>query len=148
MPLPWPIAPSVPIVPQPVPPPSCCSASTPVGSRHTSGCRHSGAAAITVGVAVTGTVAGSAYGAQVSPEPLRTPYCAYIASFSSTISEVCCDNRKWVVPSATISALRAWYAAIARSSSVGHGAVVHGASARSPAVISASSRRCAHSRGR
>ena len=91
---------------------------------------------------------GSAYGAQVAPEPWVTPYSAYIASFSRTISEVCCDSKKCSVPSATISRLRAWYAAIARSSSVGHGCDTHGASARSPAVISASSRRWAHSRGR
>jgi hypothetical protein len=39
-------------------------------------------------------VAGSAYGAQVSPAPLVTPYCAYIASFSSTSSDVCRDSRK------------------------------------------------------
>jgi hypothetical protein len=42
----------------------------------------------------TGIVVGSAYGAHVSPAPLVTPYVAYIASFSSTSSEVCRDSRK------------------------------------------------------
>jgi hypothetical protein len=57
----------------------------------------------TAAIFTTGIVAGTLYGAHVSPAPFSTPYRLYIASSSSTSSDVCRESRKYRLPSATTS---------------------------------------------
>lgn len=77
---------------------------------------------VSAAVLATAMCEGIAYGAHVWPLPFARPYRAYIASFSSTSSEVWRESRKYFSPSATTSLRIASSRASRSSASDGHAA--------------------------